>query len=187
MRTLWYHSFPTMLDYSRLRAPYSVLRALLGAPDPDHGMDKTSTVFNYNFEGRDVLLCDRHRDDYGEEPDCLTNPRYEWIVSGTDIEPFCRWLSTEVIVRTRSGTGGRALDEAGRSELNKLVASGLAVGEAMNRVRTVAVDAGTYEWPLPEDDATIAALAIDKADKPAPAPKPPPPPAAKPIVRRKRS
>src|SRR4051794_39581050 len=113
------------MDYARIRAPFSILRELLGEPDDQHGMEKTSTCFVYAFEGRDVCVYDFHKEEWGNRPPCRTDSRYVWTVDGKDVDGFCRWLSAEVVKRMRAAAGGRSLDSADRARLNKLLAEGV--------------------------------------------------------------
>jgi hypothetical protein len=82
---------------SRLRAPLRVLEEVLGEPDPD-GADKSSTVFEYVFEGETLVVSDVHHAEWGGVPECQTDPAYAWHVDGDshDVSRFCRWLCAEV-------------------------------------------------------------------------------------------
>jgi hypothetical protein len=86
---------------SRIRSPLHVLEEVLGEPDSDPGMDKSSTLFVHAFEGEELAVFDFHKPEWGGPPECLTDPRYVWSVDGDghDVSRFCAWLSAEVMRR----------------------------------------------------------------------------------------
>jgi len=89
-----------MVD-SRIRAPVRVLEEVLGEPDSDPGMDKSSTLFVHAFEGEEIAVFDFHKPEWNGRPECLTDPTYTWSVDGDghDVARFCAWLSGEVMKR----------------------------------------------------------------------------------------
>jgi hypothetical protein len=137
---------------SMLRAPYAMLRELLGEAKPGaEAGDKCSTCFIHVRDGLTVIVHDFHKEEWGGTPECRTDPKYVWrVAADDDVEPFCRWLSGEIVKRMSSPAGGgRALDAADREKLNKLVAGGMSIGDAMKQVRTVAAgDPDAYRWPV---------------------------------------
>jgi hypothetical protein len=141
------------MNDSRLRAPYAILCELLGEPDPEHGMDKVSTCFAFVFEGQDVFVHDFHKEEWGEDPACLTDLRHVWSVFGDqDVDRFCRWLSREVKLRMASAAGGTTLDAAGRARLNQLLAGGRSLDEALKQVKRLpAAQLADYDWPVTDD------------------------------------
>lgn len=178
------------MDQSRVRAQFSILRELLGEPDEDHGMDKTSTCFSYVFDGRDVYVYDFHKEEWGDNPKSQTDSHYVWNIDGHDVAPFCRWLGDEIVKRMQAGASGRSLDQAGKTQLNDLLAAGVPLREAMANVPIVALDqSDQYQWPLGDEDATEATSApFRRSASLVPAPKPHPvlvPNTSQPPVRRR--
>jgi len=159
---------------------------VLGDPqeEDEHTMDKVSTCFAYDFEGEWVVVHDFHKPEWAEPPECLTDLQYVWNVVGDGEEhvaSFCRWLSDQVCARIATV---RSLDEAGRAQLNALIAEGVPMAEAMARVHPVSVgDPEPYRWPVAGEPA-FRDLGSGAPPRPASQTRAPRAP-VKPLVRRR--
>lgn len=93
-----------LMKTSRLCAPFRVLEEVLGDADEAPGMDKSSTLFLYVFEGETMAVYDFHKPEWSGTPECRTSAQYVWTVDGEghDVARFCTWLSGEVM-RLRPG------------------------------------------------------------------------------------
>lgn len=138
---------------TKLRAPYSALFQLLGAPAKT-APEKCSTIWGLRDEAdtEHILLKDwRDEDDRSFKTSVFrTQPCYDWDVWATDKKvatKFCMWLSAAVIAKVGEV---KTLTPEGKAELNKLVASGMALGEAMKRVtlQSPADLAERFRWPI---------------------------------------
>jgi hypothetical protein len=138
---------------SKLRAPYAMLSLILGPPFKDRP-EKTSTYWSLRSEADDEVgayIKDiRGEDDDFDVKHFRTEPVYDWTVGATNQAvgiTFCRWLSKQVI--TKLGEVKTLTPEA-KAELNKLVAEGVPLGDAMKRVtlqRPTDLDV-RFAWPI---------------------------------------
>ncbi len=89
------------MHHAKLRAPHRVLEELLGSPLDHEVSDKSSTAFVGLFEGEEFVVTDFHKPEWGNAPECRTDPAYVWDVfdDERDVAPFCAWLSGEVMKR----------------------------------------------------------------------------------------
>lgn len=138
---------------TKLRAPYSTLAQLLGPPAKT-APEKCSTIWGLRDEDdtEHILLKDWQDED---DPTFKTSvfraqPVYDWDVWATDKKvatKFCKWLSAAVIAKLAEV---KTLTVEGKAELNRLVASGLPLGEAMKRVtlQSPADLADRFAWPI---------------------------------------
>ena len=137
---------------TKLRAPYSALFQLLGAPAKT-APEKCSTIWGLRDEEdtEHVLLKDLQDDDERTKPSIFRAlPTYDWDVWATDkrvATKFCKWLSAAVIAKVGEV---KTLTAEGKAELNKLVAEGVPLGEAMKRVtlQSPADLAERFGWPI---------------------------------------
>jgi hypothetical protein len=138
---------------TKLRAPYSALLQILGA-HAKTAPEKCSTIWGLRNEENTehVLLRDRRdEDDKSFKPSTFrAQPLYDWDVWATDKKvatKFCKWLSAAVIAKIGEV---KTLTAESKAELNKLVASGIPLGEAMKRVtlRTPTDLADRFGWPI---------------------------------------
>ncbi len=137
---------------TKLRAPYSALFQLLGAPAKT-APENCSTIWGLRDEldTEHVLLLDMHGDDDRPKPSVFRAlPIYDWEVRATDkrvATKFCKWLSTAVIAKVGEV---KTLTAEGKAALNKLVAEGVPLGEAMKRVtlQSPADLADRFAWPI---------------------------------------
>lgn len=138
---------------TKLRAPYSTLFQLLGAPAKT-APEKCSTIWGLRDEDdtEHVLLKDwQDEDNRSFKPSVFrAKPSYDWDVWATDKKvatKFCKWLSAAVIAKLAEV---KTLTAEGKAELNKLVAAGVPLGEAMKRVtlQSPADLADRFGWPI---------------------------------------
>ena len=138
---------------TKLRAPYSALFQLLGAPAKT-APEKCSTIWGLRDEDdtEHILLRDTRADDGPSvKPSVFrAQPCYDWDVWATDkrvATKFCKWLSAAVIAKVGEV---KTLTAEAKAELNKLVAEGVPLGEAMKRVTLQSpADLGErFGWPI---------------------------------------
>jgi hypothetical protein len=141
-----------------LRAPFSVLVALFGAP-ADHPSDKVSTVWSLRSVSEphvELAIRDPYDEDESNASQALAAARegrwHDWTVAGPserDLRRFCRWLSAEVATRSREGA--RQATPASRARINALLAEGKTLEQAL----AAAADwedvdpPDLYAWPIP--------------------------------------
>ena len=138
---------------SKLRAPFPILSVLIGPPMRDRP-EKCSTYWslrseadeNVGAEIKDLIVDD-------EAFDLKTfraEPSYDWLVNASTQGvgmTFCRWLSGLVIAKLSEI---KTLSPDAKATLNKLIAEGVPLDEAMKRVtlEKPADLAKRYAWPI---------------------------------------
>src|SRR5258705_2048501 len=145
--------FDTPGHTTKLRAPYAVLVQLFGAPSKDIP-EKCSTIWGLRDEAdtQHVLVKDsqdEHDDSFNVKA-FRAQPSYDWDVWTTNkavATAFCRWLSTQVIAKVREV---KTLTPERRAELNKLLAQGVPLADAMKRVpaEPPSDSAERFAWPI---------------------------------------
>lgn len=136
---------------SKLRAPYSVLATLLGPPFKDRP-EKCSTYWALRSEADDeAFACIK---DFADTPidtkAFRAEPVHDWDVQATTQGvgmTFCRWLSGQVIAKLSEV---KTLSADAKATLNKLIAEGVPMGEAMKQVTLEKPTdlAKRYAWPI---------------------------------------
>jgi hypothetical protein len=138
---------------SKLRAPYGILATLLGPPSRDRP-EKCSTFWALRSEADDEAgACIKDRIADTERFDVKAfraEPVYDWDVLATTQGvgmTFCRWLSGLVIAKISEV---KTLSPEAKQLLNKLIAEGVPMGEAMKQVtlEKPADLAKKYAWPI---------------------------------------
>jgi hypothetical protein len=110
----------------------------------------------------------------------LVLPHVLWDVTASDqptLVRACRALADLVIAALAKTQGARTLSHEDRAFVNQLLRDGVALGEAMKRVRTRVDDAElrrVYGWPLPADATHEEPLPVVVQRRPPPIEKPTP-------------
>jgi hypothetical protein len=136
---------------SKLRSPYSILATLLGPPFKDRP-EKCSTFWALRSES-DSEACVWVKDSVTDERDTKafrTEPVHDWDVWATTQAvgmTFCRWLSGQVIAKLGEV---KTLSADAKATLNKLIAEGVPMAEAMKQVTLEKPTdlAKRYAWPI---------------------------------------
>ena len=138
---------------SKLRAPYSILATLLGPPFKDRP-DKCSTFWALRSESDEdacAWIKDWVTDDEPFDTKAFrAEPVYDWDVSATTQGvgmTFCRWLSSQVIAKLGEV---KTLSADAKATLNKLIAEGVPMAEAMKQVTLEKPTdlAKRFAWPI---------------------------------------
>jgi hypothetical protein len=139
---------------TNLRAPFSALIQVLGPPSKDVP-EKCSTIWYLRGEANPeqvIMLKDwQDEDDSSFKLSAFRAlPTYDWEVWASDKAAgvvFCRWLSAQVIAKLGEV---KTVSAEGKAELNKLLAQGVPLAEAMKRVPTQkpADLAERFAWPI---------------------------------------
>lgn len=143
----------SLSEHTQLRAPFGMLRQLLGPPSDDTP-EKCSTLWclRGEMDRERVMLKDwQDEDDSSFKVDAFrAQPTYDWEVWAPNQQvasKFCRWLSAQVIARLRDV---KTLSAEGKAELNRLIREGVPLAEAMKRVPVQSPDAieQRFAWPI---------------------------------------
>lgn len=138
---------------TKLRAPYAVLATIFGPPFRDRP-EKCSTFWGLRSEADDEAnACVR---DHIVDPERFdvkafrAEPVYDWDVLATSQGvgmTFCRWLSGQVIAKISEV---KTLSPDAKAKLNKLIAEGVPIGEAMKQVTLEKPTdlAKRFAWPI---------------------------------------
>lgn len=138
---------------SKLRAPYGILAMLLGPPFKDRP-EKCSTYWavcsetdrSVGAEIKDIV----GDGDRFEVKAFRAEPFHDWDVRASTQGvgmTFCRWLSGQVIAKVGEI---KTLTPDAKALLNKLLAEGVPMGDAMKQVtlERPADVAKKYAWPI---------------------------------------
>ncbi len=138
---------------SKLRAPFAVLATILGPPFKDRP-EKCSTYWGLRSESDpDACACITDFVADSERFDTKafrSEPVHDWDVMATTQAvgmTFCRWLSGQVIAKLGEV---KTLSADAKATLNKLIAEGVPMAEAMKQVTLEKPTdlAKRFAWPI---------------------------------------
>lgn len=139
-----------------LRAPFSVLEKMFGAPVACE--ERFSTCWRVRSVAEPALgfrIHDEARAAEGFSLEAFRRlPFYDWWIEGGErkaLEDFCRWLSAEVIRALGEKPPGRRLTDRARDRMNRLIHQGVSAADALARCAEWELTPSTGEqfaWPI---------------------------------------
>ena len=136
-----------------LRAPFAALVLVLGPPFEDEDTpDRCSTIWALSDGPHKAMVYDwRNDNDPHFRVDTFRGlPQYDWRIAASSeatANVFCRWLSASVIARLGEV---RTLGRGGRAELDRLLAEGVSLTDALQRMpmQTTGDLEARFGWPI---------------------------------------
>ena len=137
---------------TKLRAPFSALQGILGPPFDDDRPERCSTMWAVSDGPHQAFIHDwhDHNDTTFELNTFRALAQYDWRIAASSEQAataVCRWLSSTMIAMLGEV---RTLGQGGRAELNRLLAEGLTLTDALQRMpmQTTKDLEARFRWPI---------------------------------------